>query len=210
MDTAHVCPTLQSIYFCNILNRYAAQLGCRDICSALLEAGADARVEAGGGLSALAVACQCGADSCARLLLDAGASLQSKDGVGYTPLMHACKFGHVNVLRVLFDHVSGDDLNARDNWNATPLIHAVEQGKVHAVVALLTADQSARGAQRCNVNLVHEGKRDACRKTAMDFCMGKGEANKGGNAMQFEMQACLRKFGAKTIEELDGACDAGV
>jgi ankyrin repeat protein len=194
---------------------YAAQFGCPDICSALLKAGADAKVEAGGGLSALAVACQCGADSCARLLLEAGSSMQSKDGVGYTPLMHACKFGHVNVLRLLFDFIAGDDLNEKDNWNATPLIHAVEQGKIDAVVALLTVDKSSRGVQRCRVNEVHVTKgTPTCRKTVLDICMGEGQEHKGGRGEQVQLQACLKKFGAKTIEELEGgqkrahACEA--
>jgi hypothetical protein len=183
---------------------YAAQFGCPIICSALLKAGADAKVEAGGGLSALAVACQSGAERCARLLLEAGSSMQSKDGVGYTPLMHACKFGHVSVLQVLFEYVSGDDLNEKDNWNATPLIHAVEQNQVDAAEALLTADESARGVERCRVNEVHVDKRTpTCRKTPLDFCMGKGEEHKGGRGEQLQMQACLKKFGAKTFEEME-------
>jgi ankyrin repeat protein len=55
---------------------------------------------------------------------------------------------------VLFESVSGDDLNETDNWNATPLIHAVEQIRMDAAVALLTADESARGVERCRVNIV--------------------------------------------------------
>ena len=174
---------------------YAAQFGCPAICGALVKAGADAKVEAGGGLSALAVACQTGADDCARLLLEAGASMQSKDNVGYTPLMHAGKFGHVNVLRVLFEYMSGDDLNARDNWNATPLTHAVEQNKIAAVTALLTVDESARGVERCRVNQVHVDVRSpASRRSPLEFC----------KAEQMEMQTCLRKFGGKTVIELEG------
>ena len=185
---------------------YAAQFGCHDICGALLKAGADASVEGGGGLSALAVACQCGADACARLLLEAGASMQSKDGVGYTPLMHASKFGHVHVLRVLFEYMSGGDLNARDNWNATPLMHAVEQNKFDAVVALLSVDASARGVERCDVNQVHEDKRQTIRMTVLEKCLGTMEGGKGvwAEGDQLRMQACLRKFGAKTIAELGG------
>lgn len=183
---------------------YAAQFGCPSICGALLKAGANAKSEAGGGLSALAVACQCGADSCVRLLLEAGSSMQSKDGVGYTPLMHACKFGHVNVLRVLFEYISGDDLNEKDNWNATPLMHAVEQNKIDAVTALLMADESSRGVERCRVNEIHVDKgTPANRKTVMDMCMGQGEEHKGLRAEQAQMQVCLRKFGAKTIVELE-------
>ena len=174
---------------------YAAQFGCPSIVGCLVKAGADAKVEAGGGLSALAVACQTGAHDCARLLLEAGASMQSKDGVGYTPLMHASKFGHVNVLRVLFEYMSGDDLNARDNWNATPLTHAVEQNKMDAVAALLTADESARGVELCRVNQVHVDVRvPTSRRTALEFC----------KAEQQEMQDCLRKFGGKTTGELEG------
>ncbi len=188
---------------------YAAQFACHGICGTLLKAGADASVEGGGGLSALAVACQCGADACARLLLEAGASMQSKDGVGYTPLMHAGKFGHVHVLRVLFEHMSGGDLNARDNWNATPLMHAVEQNKFDAVVALLSVDASARGVERCDVNQVHEDMRQTIRMTVLDKCLGTMEGGKGvwAEGDQVRMQACLRKFGAKTIAELDGGQD---
>jgi ankyrin repeat protein len=119
--------------------------------------------------------------------------------------MHACKFGHVHVLRVLFEFISGDDLNEKDNWNATPLIHAVEQDKIDAVAALLTVDDSSRGVERCRVNEVHVCKRTpTCRKTALDICMGEGEEHKGGRGEQVQMQACLKKFGAKTIEELEG------
>jgi ankyrin repeat protein len=184
---------------------YAAQFGCPSICAALVKAGAEAKVEGGGGLSALAVACQGGSDECARVLLEAGATMQSKDGVGYTPLMHASKFGHVNVLKVLFEYMSGDDLNEKDNWNATPLIHAVEQNQMEAVVALLTADESARGVERCRVNEVHVSKKNPTdRKTALDVCLGEGEENKGGKGVQLAMQVCLKRFGGKTIEELEG------
>ena len=156
-------------------------------------------------MSALAVACQGGSDGCARVLLEAGASMQSKDGVGYTPLMHACKFGHVTVLKVLFEYMSGDDLNEKDNWNATPLIHAVEQNQIEAVVALLTANESARGVERCRVNEVLVSKKNPMdRKTALDVCLGEGEENKGGKGEQLAMQACLQRFGGQTIEELEG------
>jgi hypothetical protein len=33
--------------------------------------------------------------------------------------------------------------------------------------------------------------------------MGKGEEHKGGRGEQLQMQACLKKFGAKTFEEME-------
>ena len=60
----------------------------------------------------------------------------------------------VSVLQVLFESVSGDDLNETDNWNAKPLIHAVEQNQMDAAEALLSVDESARGVERCRVNIV--------------------------------------------------------
>jgi hypothetical protein len=53
------------------------------------------------------------------------------------------------------------------------LIHAVQQGEVDAAAALLTADESALGVQRCSSNPVQKGEYDACRKTARVIFMGK-------------------------------------
>ncbi len=35
-------------------------------------------------------------------------------------------------------------------------------------------------------------------------CFGEGEENKGGKGQQLAMQVCLKQFGGKTIEELEG------
>ena len=125
------------------------------------------------------------------MLLDAGASLLAKDGVGYTPLMHAGKFGHVDVIHVLVKRVERDALNAQDNWGDTPLIHTVENNKVDAVRALLDANETARGVDRCDVNFVNKKKS----QTALDRC----------HENHIDMIALLKFYGGKNFAELSGS-----
>ena len=82
---------------------FAAHYGQADAVQLLLESGASVGATAGGGASALFIACQAGQLDCVRLLLGANADADQAKDTGATPLFMACQYGHLDIARLLLE-----------------------------------------------------------------------------------------------------------
>ena len=111
--------------------------------------------------------------------LDAGVDANSKTRSANTPLHAAAYRGHTEVVELLIAH--GADVNARDVRGWIPLHAAVDQGHVETGELLI-----AKGAD-LNARIKGGGY------TVLDLANLKE---------QIELAGLLRKYGARTVEEL--------
>lgn len=108
----------------------------RDTVQALLDAGADANVALGDGMTGLHWAALHGDVSITRLLLAAGADLEATTRLGsHTPLHVASRAAQAQVVTVLL--VAGANASATTSTGATPLHFAALAGHPIAIGALL-------------------------------------------------------------------------
>ena len=126
----------------------AAANGSARSLKALLDAGADVRLEARkNGVSALHSASAFGHTECVRLLLKAKALVDATNNGGMTPLMAAACAGHRDIVELLLS--AGASLRARDADGNDPLHHAARGDDQPAVIQLLLkagADANATNA----------------------------------------------------------------
>jgi ankyrin repeat protein len=88
----------------------AARNGHTDITKLLLEAGADPKQAASGGISALMIAASSGDADSVRMLIEAGADVNAAEsGRGQTPLIFAAAYDRPDTIRMLLEH--GADIN---------------------------------------------------------------------------------------------------
>jgi ankyrin repeat protein len=122
---------------------WAAAMGNKNACVALIEAKADVNAPSPYG-TALSFAEMGGNKEVVRLLLDKGAR-PTKDRVdGITPLMTAAETGRTEVLRLLLDHKH--EVNARDVEGTTALMFAARRGRTQAARVLLDAGADLNAA----------------------------------------------------------------
>ncbi|XP_076459190.1 uncharacterized protein LOC143292617 [Babylonia areolata] len=144
-DVASVKDILQKDQEFDVDFRYRGQtalqlsvrLGITDICSLLLDRGANVD-EADGELNSLLnVACWNGYYTVAKLLVERAANLDFENEAGSTPL-HACaRKGHVNIVELLV--AAKCSLNAVDRLGRTPTMLAAKAGQMQVVAALACA-----------------------------------------------------------------------
>ena len=124
---------------------WAARHGDADLVTALVAAGARARVGTRfGAYTPLHLAAERGSASIVKALLGAGAIVDAKTSTGATPLMFAAAAGDTGAIAALLD--GGADVNAReDDRFQTPLIFAVANNRLDAVKLLIArrADPNA-------------------------------------------------------------------
>lgn len=95
-----------------------------EMCSALLENGADAG-------SSLHLAAAISTPEICRLLIAHGADCNIKDSMGNTPLHEAVKHNNIDTCRELLQQ--GADINSRDRLGRSPLYYAADgrHGKLY-------------------------------------------------------------------------------
>jgi len=151
----------------------AAQNGHADIAKILLEAGADAEKEGGGGWLPLHEAAYHGSIDVARILIENGASVNSKTNQAELPIHLAIKKGNAELVRLLLDGGSdmsgtlhaavpqgdeemvrflldrGADVNEKEpHWQDSPLHSAARHGQASVVKVLLTAGADIHAANK--------------------------------------------------------------
>ena len=116
----------------------AAQGGYPRVAKILLEKGANAKVTADNGFTALHCSCHghVGHLEVAKMLVEAGGSdLEARDGSSMTPLHIAADRGHWQVASVLIK--AGADVDTCQPCGSTPLFNAAFKGHIAAVRVLL-------------------------------------------------------------------------
>ncbi|XP_048837232.1 ankyrin repeat and protein kinase domain-containing protein 1 [Brienomyrus brachyistius] len=91
-----------------------------DVCSVLLDCGADPNLSDADGWTALHFVAQNGDDRTARLLLDRGAAPDPAEKEGWTPLHLAAQNGHESMVRLLLPRVASAD---RATGNGRTALH---------------------------------------------------------------------------------------
>ncbi|KAH7153532.1 ankyrin repeat-containing domain protein [Dactylonectria macrodidyma] len=119
----------------------AVQAGQGDICSRLVERGANVEVRDGTGRTPLSLLAQQCWPYGIELLLDAGANIESRDRNGRTPLSWAAENSELSVVESFLD--AGADIKSQDENGRTPLSWAAGGGQVHAVRLLLSKGADA-------------------------------------------------------------------
>jgi len=118
----------------------AALSGNIELCSLLLEKGAEVNAKCGGkgnsGVTPLICAVFSRSIELCSILLDKGANIEAKDDWGWTPLHQAASDGNEKLCRFLID--KGANIHAKTNAGTTPLALAEEYTEPN-VVALLSA-----------------------------------------------------------------------
>jgi hypothetical protein len=104
----------------------AADLGHRDIVTALLDGGADPDLVDWDGRAALAAAAASGAVEVVGALLESGADVNAQTWIGQTALMVAAINGHTEVARLLLDGGADPDVTDADGWTALMLARGHE------------------------------------------------------------------------------------
>ncbi len=120
---------------------WAATVGKRDICVALVEAGANVNTSGRLG-TALNFAEMGGNADVVRYLVAKGAVVTKDRADEITPLMTAAENGRVDLMRLLIAR-SKADVNAPDAEGTTPLMYAARRGQSAAVRFLLSAGAKA-------------------------------------------------------------------
>ena len=125
----------------------------------------------------------------AELLISKGADLNAKDKIRGTPLHYAAAYDHKEIVELII--AADADLKAKDEEGATPLHNAAFIGNKEIAQLLI-----AKGA---NVNA-----KDDVGDTPLDFA----EDTRAALGFKYilsakkEVASILRKYGAKTREEL--------
>ena len=125
----------------------AALNGAARSLKALLEAGADVRLTARDGSSALHCASAFGHTECVRLLLKAKAPVDATNKDGTTPLMCAAYEGHREIVKFLL--TAGASHRARDDYGNEPLHEAARGGASATIQLLLSAGADANATNIC-------------------------------------------------------------
>lgn len=112
----------------------AAEGGCKEFVSELIEAGADVNSETKSA-SPLYLAARNGHDEIASMCLQNGAKMDLRTRSGDTPLHAAALRGHVDAIRVLVQN--GANINARNTDGDTPFSEAVLSKNLDAAKWLL-------------------------------------------------------------------------
>jgi ankyrin repeat protein len=144
---------------------YAAEQGMKDICSSIIEKGADINVIDWYGRSPLSYAAEQGwTDICERLIKK-GADINAIDLLGCSPLCYAAKNGHTEICAMLVE--KGADVNITDRYNRSPLIYAAKMGSTSICESLITG-----GAKIDNVdNKGRSPLSHAAEKGLIDICL---------------------------------------
>ena len=120
-----------------------------ELAIALIDAGADVRLESQFGTSALAEAAIVGSAPVISVLLNAGADPNTENPEGETPLMAVARSGNVEAARLLLD--AGADVNATEDWGGqSALMWASARSQVDMVEFLIAngANLNQRGVIR--------------------------------------------------------------
>jgi uncharacterized protein len=88
-----------------------------EICSLLIDRGANVNLPDGNGSTPLSLAAQFGYREICKLLLENGAAVDRSDANGRTPLTIAAWCGHVATCTVLLDHGADVNLPQTDGWS---------------------------------------------------------------------------------------------
>jgi ankyrin repeat protein len=164
----------------------AADEGHSNCVEALLQAGATVGLRNDYGLEALSLAARRGHGNCLRLLIDHHGNVDTRDNEGVSPLMWSCRNGELESLNILLK--SGADANAQHEDGWTALHYAAYKARSEAIKLLL--DHGA------NVNdpTDYDG-------TPLDILYYRI----GNRQRRSECEAILKRFGGKTVAELNAA-----
>ena len=125
---------------------WAADNGHTEICSLLVENGADVNQKNNNGYTALIWAASNGHKEVCSLLIENGADVNQKNNDGYTALILAAENGHTEICSLLVEN--GADVNQKNNNGYTALIWAASNG--HKEVSSLLIENGADVNQKNN------------------------------------------------------------
>jgi len=119
---------------CLISAAYESHL---DICSLLIDKGADIEAKDTDGRTPLHFAASSGRIDIVRLLCDRGADIEARNYSGWRKLHRAAINGHISVVKELIE-VRNAEINARTNYGETALRWSKNRGKGDVVAYLIS------------------------------------------------------------------------